>query len=60
MSETSFLTSSIANNSEKKDFWDLENLIKETDEKHTKAIEEMMEQNSKAMEEIRLLTSLAQ
>ena len=45
----------MANNGTKQDFIDLENLIKETDEKHRKAIEEMREQSLKAIEELKLL-----
>lgn len=39
----------------KQEFYYLENLIKEVDERHNKVIEEMMEHNAKALEEFKLL-----
>lgn len=45
----------MTNNRKKQDIRDLENLIRETDEKHQKAMEEMRESNAKALEELKLL-----
>lgn len=46
---------SMANSGKKQDIRDLENLIRETDERHNKAMEEMREYNAKALEELKLM-----
>ena len=51
------LDPSNGNNTKKQDLKDLENLILVTDEKHSKAIQEIRERSSKAMEEIKLMIS---
>lgn len=45
----------MANNSKRQDLKDIENLIRETNEKYGSAIPEVGEQNSKAMEEIKTM-----
>lgn len=45
----------MANNGKKQDIRDLENLIKESNERHQKAMEDMRESNAKALEELKLL-----
>ncbi|XP_039129971.1 uncharacterized protein LOC120266412 isoform X2 [Dioscorea cayenensis subsp. rotundata] len=45
----------MTNCGKKQDYGDLENLIKEIDKRRSKGIEDVREQNSKALDEIRML-----